>query len=471
MINTLNKQGKLQINMKRYTLILFFIILGLSSNAQTIIVRDPEIKKMTDEISRGNIEQSVRKMVSFHTRHNMSDQNDPVHGIGAAWSWIKAEMEKNIAASDGRLEVKFEEYTVGGKGQRIPHAVKLKNVVAILKGTDPGDDRKIIISAHLDSRAALDNDSIGFAPGANDDGSGVAAILELVRIMSSRKYSATIVFMAVSGEEHGLYGAKYMAAKAKQENWNIIAILNNDMIGNSGSSETLLNDNMRVRVFSEGIPALETDQMAALRKYTSGENDSKARQLARYIKEIGERYLEQLNVTLVFRNDRFGRGGDHTPFCQEGFTAVRICEYNENYDRTHKIPELVNGIQEGDLPEYIDYEYVRKNAGINLATIASLALAPYEPVNCGIVTGGLTNKTILKWESPSKGVKPSGYYILMRETFQPLWEKKIFVKGNEVTLPYSKDNYFFGIQSVDSVGHESIAVFPGQARKQNAVNN
>ena len=457
--------------MKRYTLIYFFFILVLSSNAQTIMIRDPEIKKMTDEISRENIEQYVRKMVSFHTRHNMSEQNDPVHGIGAAWNWIKAEMEKSIAASGGRLEVKFEEYTVGGKGERIPHPVKLKNVVAILKGTDPDDDRKIIISAHLDSRAALDNDSTSFAPGANDDGSGVAAILELVRIMSARKYSATIIFMAVSGEEHGLFGAKYMATKAKQENWNIIAMLNNDMIGNSGSSETLLNDNMRVRVFSEGIPALETNQMAALRKYTSGENDSKARQLARYIKEIGERYLEQLNVTLVFRNDRFGRGGDHTPFCQEGFTAVRICEYNENYDRTHKIPELVNGIQEGDLPEYVDYEYVRKNAGINLATIASLALAPYEPVNCGIVTGGLTNKTTLKWDSPSKGVKPYGYYILLRETFQSLWEKKIFVKGNEITLPYSKDNYFFGIQSVDSAGHESIAVFPGQARKQNAVNN
>ncbi|HEX7494441.1 MAG TPA: M20/M25/M40 family metallo-hydrolase, partial [Bacteroidales bacterium] len=446
-------------------------ILVLSSNAQTIIIRDPEIKKMTDEISRENIEQYVRKMVSFHTRHNLSEQNDAVHGIGAAWNWIKTEMEKSIAASEGRLEVKFEEYSVGGKGQRIPHPVKLKNVVAILHGTDTSDDRKIIISAHLDSRAALDNDSTSFAPGANDDGSGVAAILELVRIMSTRKYSATIIFMAVSGEEHGLYGAKYMATKAKQENWNIIAMLNNDMIGNSGSSETLLNDNMRVRVFSEGIPALETNQMAALRKYTSGENDSKARQLARYIKEIGERYLEQLNVTLVFRNDRFGRGGDHTPFCEEGFTAVRICEYNENYDRTHKIPELVNGIQEGDLPEYVDYEYVRKNAGINLATIASLALAPYEPVNCGIVTGGLTNKTTLKWDSPSKGVKPSGYYILLRETFQPLWGEKIFAKGNEITLPYSKDNYFFGIQSVDSAGHESIAVFPGQARKQNAEHN
>ena len=277
--------------------------------------------------------------------------------------------------------------------------------------------------------------------------------------------------MAVSGEEQGLYGAKFIAAKAKQENWNIIAMINNDMIGNSGSSETLLNDNMRVRVFSEGVPAYETEQMAALRKFTSGENDSKARQLARYIKETGERYIDQLNVSLVFRNDRFGRGGDHTPFCQEGFTAVRICEYNENYDRTHKTPALVKGIQEGDLPEYVDYEYVRKNTGINLATTANLALAPYEPVNCGIVTGGLTNNTTLRWESPAKGVKPFGYYIMMRETSQPLWEKKIFVEGNEATLPYSKDNYFFGIQAVDVHGHESIVVFPGQAKKQNVTNN
>jgi hypothetical protein len=169
-------------------------------------------------------------------------------------------------------------------------------------------------------------------------------------------------------------------------------------------------------------------------------------------------------MTLVFRNDRFGRGGDHTPFCQEGFTAVRICEYNENYDRTHKVPAVVNGIQQGDLPEYVDYEYVRKNAAIDMATIGNLALAPYEPVNCGIVVSGLTNKTTLKWEAPVNGVKPSGYFILMRETYQPLWEKKIFVTGNEVTLPYSKDNYFFGIQSVDASGHESIAVFPGQVR-------
>jgi Peptidase family M28 len=457
--------------MKKYLLISILLIFVPIAFAQTIINQDPEIKKMVDEISKERLEQSVRKLVSFHTRHSMSEQNDPAVGIGAAWNWIKAEMVKNIPASDGRLDVKFEEYTAGGKGQRIPHLLKLKNVVATLKGIDRDDDRIILISAHLDSRATIDNDSTGYAPGANDDGSGVAAILELLRIMSARKFSATIVFMAVSGEEQGLYGAKFMAAKAKKENWNIVAMINNDMIGNSGSSETLLNDNMRVRVFSEGIPAYETDQMASQRKYTSGENDSRARQLARYIKETGERYVEQLSVSLVFRNDRYGRGGDHSPFCQEGFTAVRICEYNENYDRTHKIPALVNGIQEGDLPEYVDYEYVRKNAGINLASIANLAMAPFEPVNCGIVTGGLTNKTTLRWESPLKGIKVSGYYIMMRETYQPLWEKKIFVEGNEVTLPYSKDNYFFGIQSVDASGHESIVVFPGQAKRQNVTGN
>jgi len=421
---------------------------------------------MVEEVSREKIEQHVRKLVSFHTRHNMSLQNDPSKGIGAAWNWIKSEMEKSIPASDGRLEVKFEEYTVGGEGQRIPMETNLKNVVATLKGTDPGDDRKILISAHLDSRAALDADNTGFAPGANDDGSGVAAILELVRIMSVRKFPATMVFMAVSGEEHGLYGARHMAAKAKEEEWNIIAMLNNDMIGNSGSSETLLNDNMRVRVFSEGVPAFETGEMAARRKATSGENDGRARQLARYIKEIGKRYVDQLEVTLVFRNDRFGRGGDHSPFCQQGYPAVRICEFNENYDRTHKIPSIVNGIQEGDLPEYVDYEYVRKNAGVNLATMANLALAPCEPVNCEIVTGRLTNSTTLRWETPLKGSKPAGYYVLLRETYQPLWERKIFVTGNEITLPYSKDNYFFGIQSADVAGHESIPVFPGPVRRQ-----
>jgi acetylornithine deacetylase/succinyl-diaminopimelate desuccinylase-like protein len=250
--------------MKKLVFHLIFLLIISPTGAQIIINRDPEISRMVDEISSERIENYVRTLVSFHTRHNMSSRDNSSHGIGAAWNWVRSEMEKNIPASEGRLEVKFEEYTVGGKGQRIPYPVHLKNVVATLKGTDSNDDRKILISAHLDSRAQLDNDSTSFAPGANDDGSGIAALLEMVRIMSSRIFPATIIFMAVTGEEHGLYGARHMAAKAKNENWNIVAMLNNDMIGNSGSSETILNDNMRVRVFSEGVPAFETEQMAAL---------------------------------------------------------------------------------------------------------------------------------------------------------------------------------------------------------------
>ncbi len=445
------------------TLALFFCLIGVK--AQVIDNRDPDIKRMTDEISRENIENDVVTLVGFYTRHDLSVKDDPEKGIGAAWNWIKKEMEKNIPGSGGRLSVAFDEYTTGGNGERIPHKVSLKNVVATIKGTDPADDRIIVVSAHLDSRAAIDNDSTSRAPGADDDGSGVAAVLELTRILSKEKFPVTIVLMAVSGEEQGLYGSQHVASRAKEENWNIIAMLNNDMIGNSRSSGTLLSDNMKLRVFSEGIPAVETKREAALRKYTAGDNDSRSRQLARYVKEVGERYVDQLGVTLIYRNDRFGRGGDQTPFSRVGFTAVRLCEFNENYDHTHKVPAMVNGIQEGDLPEFVDYEYVRKNTCVNLAVIANLALAPSEPVDCNMVVSGLTNSTTLRWETPQKGKKPAGYYVLMRETCQPLWEKKIFISGNEITLPYSKDNYFFAVQSVDDEGHESLAVFPGVTGK------
>ncbi|HUS86934.1 MAG TPA: M28 family metallopeptidase [Bacteroidales bacterium] len=451
--------------MRKSILFLAALLISILIYPQVILNRDPEIKTMVDEISSANIEQAILKLVGFHTRHNLSSQADPDIGVGASWLWIKEEMEKSVPQSDGRLSVEYVDYQVGGEGQRISEEISLKNVVATLKGTDPDDDRILAISAHLDTRVEGDRDNTTFAPGANDDGSGVAAILELVRIMSEYEFPATIKFMVVTGEEHGLYGASFMANKAKEENWNLIALLNNDMIGNSGSSETILNDNMRVRVFSEGIPALETEEMARSRSYTSGENDGKARQLARYVKEIGERYVDQLTVTLIFRNDRFGRGGDHTPFCRQGFTAVRISEFNENYDRTHKTPGERNGLMYGDLPEGVDFEYVRKNAGINLATLANLASAPAEPVNAGINVSGMSNFSTLTWEEPEKGKKPTGYYLLMRDTYQPLWERKIYVEGTEITVPYSKDNYFFAIQSVDNEGHESLPVFPAPARR------
>lgn len=451
--------------MKKFP-VLFILLLVTASAAysQTIIRRDGEIEKMVQEISSDNIQQDIRTLVGFHTRHNLSVQDNATQGIGASWHWIKAEMEKSIPDSKGRLTVAFDDYTVGGEGQRLKKETHLKNVIATLKGTNPDDNRIFVVSAHLDSRVESDDDGTSFAPGADDDGSGIAAILELVRIMSKHEFSGTIVFMAVSGEEHGLYGSAHMAQRAKDENWNLVAMLNNDMIGCSSSSETELRNNMQVRIFSEGVPAYETPEMERLRKYTSGENDGKARQLARYIKEIGERYVDQLTVSLNYRNDRFGRGGDHTPFCKLGFTAVRITEFNENYDRTHKVPRVENGVQLGDLPEFVDFEYVRKNAGINLATLANLASAPFEPENTGVVISGLTNKTTLKWTAPEKGVKPAGYYILMRETDQPMWQRKIFVTGTEVTLPYSKDNYFFAVQSVDSNGHESLPVFPKPVR-------
>lgn len=446
-------------------LFIVFVCTG-TLNAQTIINRDPVIEDMVNQISAENIEKYIDKLVSFHSRNNFSVQDDPEKGIGASWNWLKAEMEQYIPESEGRLSVEFIDYKAGGEGTRYEKEVELKNVVATLKGVDPGDDRILLISAHLDSRASNGNDGEAFAPGANDDGSGIAAILELVRIMSKHKFSATIKFMAVSGEEHGLWGSAYMAKIAKEEEWNMIAMLNNDMIGNSGSSGTLLNDNMRVRVFSEGVPAYETEEMARARAYTAGENDGKARQLARYTKEVGERYVEQLEVSLIFRNDRFGRGGDHTPFCREGFTAVRICEYNENYNRTHADLEVRDGISYGDMPSGVDMEYVRKNAGVNLAVLANLAKAPMQAVNVGIKLSGMSNSSTLTWESPEKGKLPAGYYLLMRETYQPLWEKKIFVKGNEITVPYSKDNYFFAIQAVDEDGHESLPVFPSPARRR-----
>lgn len=449
--------------------IVCFIILAVITNIaalpQDVVKKDPAINNMVSEISSLEIEKTIRDLVAFHTRHNMSAKDKPDYGIGAAWTYIYNRFSSYIPSSGGRLEVKYVDYEAGGKGSRIPHKTTLRNVVATLKGTDPEDDRIIIVSAHLDSRVEGDTDSTGFAPGADDDGSGIAALIEMVRIMSSKGFPATIVFTAVSGEEHGLLGAAHMARKAKEENWNIIAMFNNDMIGNSISGETGLRDNMRVRVFSEGVPAYETEAMAALRKATSGENDSRARQLARYIKETGERYVDNIDVSLVYRNDRFGRGGDHTPFCQQGFTAVRITEYFENYDRTHRTPKQADGIQYGDLPEYVDFEYVRKNTGVNLATVANMAMAPWSPADAGIVVAGLTNTTTLRWSVPSKGKKPVGYYILVRETTQPLWQKKIWTEETTITLPYSKDNFFFAIQSVDAEGHESLPVFPAPVRK------
>ena len=452
--------------MKKFILSLIIICSGivLSVRAQGPFEVDPVIKAMVHEISPANLKSIIDKLVIFETRHSMSTTSDANRGIGSARNWVEGEFKKYAAGSNGRLLVKQDTFTVFPDGKRINRKVVMANVMATLKGTDPTDDRILIISGHLDSRNTDIMDSVKAAPGANDDASGVAIVMELARILSKKEFPCTIIFVAMQGEEQGLLGARHMAKNARKENWNINAMITNDISGNSYSSETGLHDNTRLRVFSEGVPAAETKEEEQLRKTIFSENDGKARQLARYIKECGERYVDQYEVVMIYRNDRFLRGGDHTPFCQEGFAAVRITEMNENYEQQHEDVRMENGIQYGDLEKYIDYEYLRKNAGVNLSAIANLASSPIQPENVRILTQKLTNKSVLQWETSKKGKKPAGYYVLMRETSEAAWTKKFFVKENEAILSYSKDNYLFAIQSVDENGHASLPVIPKPVR-------
>jgi len=443
-------------------LILFFSVLQCWS--QTVIIRqDQQIKKMVDEVSEKNIEMIVRKLVTFETRHSLSDTTSTTSGIGAARNWIKSELERYSKASGGRLKVEFDTFTQAADGRRIASPTVMKNVLGILPGTDPSDERIFIVSGHYDSRASDVNDSKIFAPGANDDASGTAAAMELARVMSQYKFNCTIIFVAMVAEEQGLYGAVNLAKRAKDEQWNLAGMITNDIIGNTYGMETGIKDNNSVRIFSEGVSVTESPAEASRRASTGSENDGQARQFARYVKEVSERYVDQLNVKLIYRRDRYLRGGDHTPFSQQGFAGIRITEMNEDFDRQHQDVRKENGVDYGDLPDFVDYSYAQKVTRMNLASLANLALAPQEPLNVGILTSGLTNKTVLKWESPV-GEKPSGYYVVMRETTSPVWEKKFYITGNKASLNYSKDNYYFGVQSVDDEGHESLVVIPRSVR-------
>jgi hypothetical protein len=359
----------------------------------------------------------------------------------------------------GRMSSEIERYIIPADGRRILQDSPGANVVATLKGTNPNDNRIFIISGHLDSRNKDVMDVDGIAPGANDDASGVAAVIEAARILAKSNFSATILFVAFAGEEEGLKGATYMADKAKADGLNIVAVLNNDIVGNSNSSETNISDNTKVRIFSESIPLAETEQEAQIRRAINAENDSKSRQLARYIKEIGERYVDQMEVKLIYRSDRFLRGGDQTPFMRNGFTATRMSEMNENFYHQHENVRIEDGIHYGDLPEFMDFEYLRKVTAINLSTLAALSNSPDVPQEVKIDVRGLSNKSMLMWTAPKIG-KAVGYYVLMRETSSPVWEKKFYTTETSLTLPYSKDNYFFAVQSVSATGEESLAVIP-----------
>lgn len=446
--------------MTRSILFFLFISLCFSSRAQTTIVRDPEIEKMVKQVSADSLQAYIKTLVGFGTRNTMSLANDPKRGIGAARNWVLSKFNGFAKSSGGRMTAFIDTTTLQPDKRRIDTPTLLGNVVATLKGTDPNDKRIFLISGHLDNMRTSPTDRLGDAPGANDDGSGCAAVIECARIMSKQSFPATIIFVTVSGEEQGLLGANVMATKARAESWIIEAVLNNDIMGSNNSSETNIIDNTRIRVFSEGLPAFDTDKRAKAIRQFGLENDGKSRQLARYVKEIGERYVENLEVVMIYRNDRFLRGGDHTPYVENDYAAVRFTEMNENYLHQHQNVRVENGVQYGDLPEFMDFEYLRKNTAMNLANLANLAKAPAMPEEVRIDVKRLTNYSYLSWKAPKTG-KVTGYYVLLRETTSACWQKKIFTEQLEYQLPYSKDNYFFAVQAVGERGNESLPVVPG----------
>ena len=445
------------------TLSVLFFFAGTTLFAQTIVQRDPAIEQMVKEVSRDSLQSYVKTLVAFGTRNTLSTQKDPRRGIGAAKTWVLGKFNQFARQSNGRLTAFIDSTAYRPDGKRVDTPINLGNVAATLKGTDPRDNRIFIISGHLDNMRTNVMDRTGDAPGANDDGSGSSAVIECARIMSKHSFPATIIFVTVSGEEQGLLGATYMAEKAKKEGWNIEGILNNDIMGSNNTSETNIIDNTRVRVFSEGLPAFELDKNGKRIRQFGLENDGKSRQLARYVKEVGERYVDNLQVVMVYRNDRFLRGGDHTPYVENGFAAVRITEMDENFYHQHQDVRKENGIQYGDLPEFVDFEYLRKNTALNLCNLANLAKAPSMPQDVLIDVKKLTNYTDLSWNAPAAG-KVKGYYVLIRETTSPVWQKKIYTHDNNIKLPYSKDNYFFAVQSVSDDGNESLPVVPSTGK-------
>jgi hypothetical protein len=455
----------------RCSLVVTLLLSGFTAHTQqkantvlkpekSIAIIDTGIASMAKEISADSIKSYIARLVSFQTRHSMSDTAGNT-GIGAARRWVAGKFLEFRQRNKTRMTVEMDPFELKPSPEypRITRPVTMKNVLATLPGTDAKDSRILLVSGHLDSRNSDPLDSAGLAPGANDDASGVAVVLELVRVMSRKKYPCTIIFMTVQGEEQGLMGSRYMAQKLKNKGSNLVAMLNNDIVGNSLAGETGDKNDKTVRVFSEMIPAVETEAQAEARKALKSENDSPSRQLARYIKETGEVYIKVFSVTLNSRPDRFLRGGDHTPFSQAGFTAVRFTEFNENFTHQHQNVRMEDKVQYGDLPRYVDYAYAANVARYNLITLASIAKAPAAPLKVTMKVA-LSNVTNISWSAPETGPKPKGYYVLMRETYQPFWEKKFFVSGTEASLPYSKDNYFFAVQSVGGEGHVSLPVMP-----------
>jgi Zn-dependent M28 family amino/carboxypeptidase len=430
---------------------------------------DARIAEVIRQVSADHIRQTIEKLVSFQNRSTISAQDEESikagKGIGAAREWIKAEFERYSKECGGCLEVKTDAFTEQA-GERIPKPTEITNVYAVLRGFDPKQaDRIVLVTGHYDSRNSDPLNGTDPAPGANDDGSGTAVSLECARVLSEAsskiKFPATIVFLTVAGEEQGLYGSKHFAQMAKQQGWKIEAVLNNDIVGgNLGPGQ----DASVVRVFSEGLPAAASEAEIRRIRMLGGENDSSSRELARYIADVGRSYGAGVKPLLIFRLDRFLRGGDQYAFNQQGFAAVRLTEFREDYNHQHQNvrKDDANGIEYGDLPQFIDFEYVAYVARLNAATLASLASAPAPPAGVKMLTRNLENDTTLTWE-PSAGA--AAYEVVWRSTNAADWEYAQTVSsGTRATLKVSKDNVIFGVRALDLAGHRSLPVVPEPER-------
>lgn len=448
----------------RYSLSILAVLFFTAEVTFSQTITPEELHKIGVAPSAERIEQDIQTLVNFGTRHTLSDTVSDTRGIGAARRWIKSEFDRISAACGGCLEVFYVSDVISGQS-RIPDPVNIVNVVAIQRGTvDP--NRFVMMSGDIDSRVSDPLDGVSDSPGANDNASGMAGTIEAARVLTQYEFSGSIMYVGLSGEEQGLFGGQILADYAKEKGWRIKAVLNNDMIGNIKGINGVIN-NTTARVFSEGTRDVETEQEARVRRFTGGEVDSPSRNVARYVDKMADMYIANLDVMMIYRLDRFGRGGHHRPFNAVGFPGVRIMETNENYIMQHQDLRTEDGIEYGDTIDGVDFDYAAKLTGLNAVTMAGMAWAPNPPVNVQI-QGAVRPSTTLLWDALDAEQNPqlAGYKIYWRLTDSNQWEKSVFVSADTTKHTLENvviDNYLFGVASVSKEGFESPVVFPGAA--------
>jgi len=449
--------------MKTCVAIVVLVMIVSDALAQQPPAKSATVEKIVARISKTSLKEIDEKLVSFGTRQTLSDTLSNTRGIGAARRWIFTEFEKSASQSNGHMTVEFQE-GMSPVSARTPHATKIVNVVATLKPSSnlPGSDRIFLVGGHYDSRATDVNDAQSDAPGANDDGSGATAVIEVARVLSRFEFRATIIFATFAGEEQGLYGSAQYAQMAKEKGMHIEGVLNNDMIGNTVCGDGTVQ-NKYVRLYAEGLSPQDTGSVLRRMDLLGLDNDGPSRTLARYVQEIGERFVPGHGVKMIYLRDRFLRGGDQSPFHDLGFAAVRLVDARENYDHQHQNVRMENGKQYGDLPEFMNFDYLTQNVRVDAAALASLALAPTPPKNVEIVVSGLAYDTRLRWKkNPESDL--AGFYVRYRETTAPQWEGKVFTADTTIDLKYLKDEYLFGVQAVDKQGNASLVSLPVPVR-------